>query len=198
MEMKFQAFPFTDELREQAKEWSQFESTNNSIRRDGENQIIGNAGEILFQRMFPYAKRINAGKPEEADFQIGTERIDVKVKQRNAWMRPDYVVTLEARQRRFAVDWYSFFSFNAKAEVFEFCGWMPKGIFFNRAKFWKRGQWNSNHTGRIKADRYDMEAKDLWTLDDYEKVQERIAIQVIDGGIQDHLAFANVIRQGIV
>lgn len=127
-----------DDIIAKAKEWSTFSGNSFSIRKDGGNRLVGDIAEVVFQLMYPSAKRISH-IDRNADFLIKGKRIDVKCKDRTVDCKPNYEVSIETRQLNFDVDWYAFFSFNNKTSVLQFLGWSSKEDYLIKSKQLKKG-----------------------------------------------------------
>lgn len=141
----------TSELITAAKNWSAFNGNSFSIRGDGGNRLVGNIAEVVFQSMYPNAKRIS-DIDKNADFILKGKRIDVKCKDRSVDCRPFYEVSIEARQLSFDVDWYAFFSFNKVTSVLQFLGWISKDDFISKSKQLKKGDIDPSNGWVVNVD----------------------------------------------
>ena len=151
----FRSFAITSEVKEMADEWSEFIGNKHSIRKDGGNRKIGDYAEVIFWRMYPDARRIS-DKDRNADFVLKNKRIDVKAADRNGPINGEYECNIEHRQKDFEVDFYAFFSFNKKAGLMEFGGWISKQEFFDKARLIRKG-WKRPDNGWVCS-------ADCWTL----------------------------------
>ena len=134
----FRKFPILKEVKEMAKEWSDFMRNKHSIKTDGRSLEAGNYAEVIFWRMYPDARRIS-DIDRQADFVLDGKRIDVKAANRNGPVTGEYECNIEHRQKDFDCDFYAFFSFNRTAAVMEYCGWISKAEFFAKAKLIRKG-----------------------------------------------------------
>ena len=128
----------TDNIMSVANEWSTFKGNRFSIRSDGGNRLVGDIAEVVFQSLYPNAKRIS-NIDTNADFLLKDKRIDVKCKDRTVDCKPFYEVSIETRQLEFNVDWYAFFSFNKKTCVIQFLGWISKDDYISKSRPLKKG-----------------------------------------------------------
>lgn len=73
------------------------------------------------------------------DFKIGSEKIDVKNVSRVNEPKPNYEARVITDQLRYDVQIYLFTSYNYKANKLTICGWLPKDLFLQRSRQYKRG-----------------------------------------------------------
>jgi hypothetical protein len=153
----------TDDMLKQANNWNKFSGNRHTIREDGRvSSIVGNLGEICFQKMFPQAERISDFN-FEADFWLKGKHIDVKTKDRNCYVEAHYEASVEARQKDFDCDWYAFYSYNKPEQTMEFCGWYPKEQYFEDARRASTGDVDFNNYWKTSVDCYQMQYKELIT-----------------------------------
>jgi hypothetical protein len=152
--------PITEDDKKLAKEWSDFSYNFKSIRKDSEKNIVANLGEMIFQRQHPGAKRIS-DSDRFADFEMGSQRIDVKTKERTVFVKDDYEVSVAAYQKDFNVDYYVFYSYNNQASVMEYLGWMKKDEYYEKAKLMKKGDIDKRNNWRISIDCYNVPISEL-------------------------------------
>jgi hypothetical protein len=170
-----------DHLRKQ-KSWSSFKGNRHTFRTDGGNVFVGDLAEVVFQEMYPDAKRISE-VDYEADFVWHGERIDVKAKQRNCRCQPNYSCSVERRQRNLNCDWYAFFSLNQRNNEIEFLGWRDKISFFDNAESWNVGETDDTNNWKSSSNSASIPVSKLWTEEQRESIIERAAIMEFDSGI---------------
>jgi len=164
------------------KSWSEFKGNQRTFRRTGGNILVGDLAEIIFQEMYPYAKRISDAD-YEADFVWHGERIDVKAKQRNCRSQPHYSCSVERRQRNLNCDWYAFFSLNQPCNEIEFLGWRDKVSFFKIAETWNVGDTDKQNNWKSSSNSASITVSKLWTEEQRESIIERAAIMEFDSGV---------------
>ena len=150
----------TDDILSKAKQWSTFSGNNVSIRKDGGNRLVGDIAEVVFQLMYPSAKRIS-DTDRNADFLIKGKRVDVKCKDRSVDCKPNYEVSIETRQLDFDVDWYAFFSFNNKTSVIQFLGWVSKEDYLTKSKPLKKGSVDPTNGWTVNVDCNNLQVCEL-------------------------------------
>ena len=150
----------TDDILSKAKQWSTFSGNNFSIRKDGGNRLVGDIAEVVFQLMYPSAKRIS-DTDRNADFLIKGKRVDVKCKDRSVDCKPNYEVSIETRQLDFDVDWYAFFSFNNKTSVIQFLGWVSKEDYLTKSKPLKKESVDPTNGWTVNVDCNNLQVCEL-------------------------------------
>jgi hypothetical protein len=155
----------TEEMLKKAEQWSDFEANKftakvNQPIKQKELTQIGSLAEIVFFNKYPSAKRISK-TDYNADFILKGQRIDVKVKLGNNYMKPFYEVSIQASQKNYNVDWYVFFHYNRKEKDLNFLGWISKSEFFKKARFMKKGDIYKNNNHVIENDVYQLQIKEL-------------------------------------
>jgi len=155
----------TDEMLKEAEQWSNFEANKFTAKVDQpikqkELTTIGSLAEIMFLSKYPESKRIS-NTDYNADFILKEQRIDVKVKLGNNYMKPFYEVSIQGSQKDYNVDWYVFFHYNRKEKDLNFLGWISKIDFFKKANFMKKGDIYTNNNHVIENDVYQLKIKEL-------------------------------------
>ena len=151
----FKKFPIIKEVKDMAKEWSDFIGNKHSIKSDGRNLEAGNYAEVIFWRMYPSARRIS-DIDRQADFVLSGKRIDVKAKDRMGPATGQYEASIEDRQRDYNCDFYAFFSYNRPALIMEFCGWISKKEYFKKAIKVLRGTVDRNNSWKCSVDCWNL------------------------------------------
>jgi hypothetical protein len=131
------------ELLKEAKDWGLFKSNKYTVykqNKDTQNefQIMGNLGELTFQKMFPQAERIS-NKDYEADFIVNNKRIDVKTKIGYYEFQTHWNVHVQEHQKDWNLDWYVFFYYSKNAKELEYLGGISKVDFFKHCKLIQKG-----------------------------------------------------------
>lgn len=150
----------TDTILKEAEKWSDFYSNALSINQDPESKLAGTLGEIIFQRLYPQAERISK-EDREADFILEEARIDVKCKKRNFKPLPHYEVSILDYQKDFDVDFYYFFSYDAKEGILYQLGYISKDDFFKIARFMKKGDIDPSNNYEVKKDCWNIKINQL-------------------------------------
>lgn len=73
------------------------------------------------------------------DFEVGSQRIDIKNVTRNVTPKLEYEARVVTEQLKYNVHIYLFTSYNQKDNLLTVCGWLPKDIFLDRARIYERG-----------------------------------------------------------
>lgn len=73
------------------------------------------------------------------DFKLANEKIDVKSVSRTVTPKSTYEALVVSDQLRYDVQIYLFTSYNHKTNELTICGWLPKDLFLQRARQYKRG-----------------------------------------------------------
>jgi len=150
----------TDEMIELAKVWSDFKGNRHTIRNDQTKWMASNLAEIAFAKKYPDAIRIS-DTDYNADFILKNQRIDVKTKQTNFRIKPNFQVAIEARQINYNVDWYAFYSYNAKQNEILFLGWKSKKDYLNESYFVKKGELDTLNNWTSSKDCYNLQVSQL-------------------------------------
>lgn len=87
---------------------------------------------------FPFVQRLEQWDGG-FDFVIGDQKIDIKNVTRNYTPKPEYEALIVSEQLKYDVQIYMFTSYNQRKNELTVCGWLPKDIFLNRARIYKRG-----------------------------------------------------------
>jgi len=153
----------------------QFQKDNNiGIRghADGskDEQLTGILGQNILCNALNIPFMVAGGFDGGVDFTLNNRIVDVKTMGRNVYPKDFYVNNLIASQLKYNVDNYLFCSYHKRDNVLTVCGWIDKQGFKDKAKFYKEGEvrTRSNNTQFItKADLYEIENKDLHSIDNY-------------------------------
>lgn len=154
------AWAITDTILQEADKWSDFYSNNLSINQDPGSKLAGVLAEIIFQRLYPDAERIS-NTDRQADFVLDDLRVDVKCKKRNFKPLDYYEVSVLDYQKDFDVDFYYFFSYNAKTQVLYQLGYISKEDYFKKAVFMQRGQIDTSNNYEVKEDCWNLKINQL-------------------------------------
>tara|TARA_R110000868_G_scaffold202172_2_gene449696 strand:- start:1526 stop:2005 length:480 start_codon:yes stop_codon:yes gene_type:complete len=149
-----------EETIELAKNWSDFQGNQFSIRTDGTKMIASNLAEIVFSRTYPEAIRIS-NTDYNADFIMKDQRVDVKCKERTVFCKEYYEVSVEARQIEYNADWYMFYSYNSKEKVMEFLGGIEKADYIKWAVLYRRGDIDPSNKWVVSVDCYNLKISEL-------------------------------------
>lgn len=154
----------------------QFNQENNIGVRghaDGneEEQLTGIIGQNMICDALGLPLMKASGFDGGVDVCLNNKSIDIKTMGRKVYPRNFYVNNLMASQLKYNVDAYLFCSYNKIDNVLTVCGWVDKDSFINRASFYKEGDKRTRSDGTsftTKADLYEIENKDLFSIDSVE------------------------------
>lgn len=73
------------------------------------------------------------------DFTVGSQKIDIKNVTTNYTPKPHYEARVVSDQLRYGVNAYLFTAYNQRKNELTLCGWLPKHLFLDRARVYKRG-----------------------------------------------------------
>lgn len=165
-------FTPTDEQKEYAK--NLVENTNFGIRGDFDGnkyqQYVGILGQTVVADWLGMERpKDNGGFDGGIDFIINNITIDLKTMTRNVDMRPEYVHNLYGGQIHYETDIFMFANYNKYTEDITLCGWIPKELFLDYAKFYPEGTKRKRDNGtwlvvRGKKGMYEIKQRDLFHI----------------------------------
>jgi len=150
-------------------------SINNSIT-SGRGNLAGYLAEIALTKYLG-CKNISCDKGRDKyDYDLikNDLKIDVKTKRRTVDPRPSYEVSIAETSKHQKADTYAFISITFKekrgkgrsatyhgVESIWLCGFMPKKEYFDKAKFWKKGDVDPSNGFTVHANMYNMPISSL-------------------------------------
>lgn len=163
--MNYKRYSVNNKAAAIAKKEALKKDLNNSIRGK-ENGYVARLGEMAV------AKATGGTIKNTYDYDVilkdGT-KIDVKTKERTVDPKPYYEVSVADFNTTQKCDRYYFVSINTKSEpnIISILGWLSKDDFYKKAKFWRKGQIDSNSENKFefRADCYNVQIKDLNPLE---------------------------------
>mgnify|MGYP003648779566 FL=1 len=148
---------------------------NNSITSGGGN-LAGYLAEIALAEDLQ-CDNVSCDEGDEKynyDLIKNKLKIDVKTKRRTVDPRPSYEVSIAETSKHQKADTYAFISITFKGkrgkgrgatyhgvESVWLCGFMPKTEYFERAKFWKRGEVDPSNGFSVHANMYNLPISSL-------------------------------------
>lgn len=148
----------TDEMllkaREKATEMGRLK---NSILRGGGN-VAGFLGEIIAE------EALNAKENNTYNYDLTMKdgkTVDVKTKQTSVKPKPHYGCTVSKASAKQQCDYYAFVRVKNDFTVGWFLGMMPKQEFLDKAKFWKKGDLDTDNNYVVRADCYTLSIAEL-------------------------------------
>jgi|14BtaG_2_1085337.scaffolds.fasta_scaffold105294_2 hypothetical protein len=165
MSISYKQYRVNDKAVAIAEKQALKKELRNSIRGK-ENACVARLGEMAV------AKATGGTIKNTYDYDIilkdGT-RIDVKTKERTVDPKPYYEVSVADFNTTQKCDRYYFVSINTKSKpnIISILGWLSKDDFYRKAKFWRKGQIDSNSENKFefRADCYNVQIKDLNPLE---------------------------------
>ena len=127
------------DIAEQYTKENRVETSNSFLKGSAnlEGSLVGNIGEVLFEFLFPQAKRINS---LDYDFILNQRKVDVKSKSIGVNPSLEHEMTVYSyllnKQKN---DDYAFFMIAKDKSKAWFCGFISKEEFKQKAHLWRVG-----------------------------------------------------------
>lgn len=140
--------------RDKASEMGQL---NNSILRGGGN-VAGFLGEVIA------AEVLNGMENNTYNYDMildDGKTVDVKTKQTSVKPKPHYGCTVSKASAKQQCDYYAFVRVKNDFTVGWFLGMMEKDAFLEKAKFWKKGELDTDNNYVVRADCYTLSIAEL-------------------------------------
>lgn len=150
----------TPEMVQQAYDLGQRMGRLNRSIMQGERNIAGFLGEIVFEQYYPESVRTNT---YHHDFIFHGAPIDVKTKVRSARPKPFFEVTIPAYhlQNTHAYFFISLLQSNQRYTSAFLLGWETSEEFLRKAKFMKKGQYDPSNDFLVREDCYNLPIHEL-------------------------------------
>jgi len=149
--------PTTTEMLAQAKiKANELGHLRNSIKR-GKGNLDGFVGEVAFNAIF------NGEWTNTYDYDIMYHgwKIDVKTKLTTVVPQDNYEASVADFNTDQQCDLYAFCRVSKDHKIVWLCGIIPKGVFYKKARFLKKGQIDGSNNFVVKADCYNMYHYDM-------------------------------------
>lgn len=128
-------------------------------------QLTGIIGQTVFADLLGLPRPDGAnGFDNGVDFIINGKKVDIKTMSRSVSVKDHYAHNFIGYQRKYAVDYYVFASYNTKSGVLSICGFASKEEFLQRSKFYNKGDLRYRDDGTsfpTKAPLYEIRQRDL-------------------------------------
>ena len=131
---------------------------NNSIM-NGKGNIYGFLGEIILSEI------LNLKQCNTYDYDLVTpngKTVDVKTKKTKMKPLPYYECSIAAYNTTQSCDYYAFCRIDNSMNYLWFLGIIDKTLYFNKARFLKKGQQDGDNGFIVRADCYNLSIEYIW------------------------------------
>ena len=135
-----------------------FEALTNSIM-EGKSNIYGALGEVVFDDAYPTWKRADT---RDHDFVSGHGTVDIKTKRTTAVPQGNWNCSVADTSLHQRPDFYFFIRVDEMLQNVWFLGWMPRSEFYEKARFYKKGEADPEMRGwKFRADCWNVRVDQL-------------------------------------